>query len=124
KGLRENVLARMLLHMVEAALPVDFACHFVAPQLPLHEMNDRPILAHEDVGDRPAVQRATVGRLPARRGVEAGAVEDDGNEPVFFDALDDTRAEARLVGVLVIEAITHPGRYALTAGDRRSGSAA
>ena len=73
---REQVLAGVLLHVVEAARPVDDAGDPVARQRCLEDMGDAIALVHH-VQDGDAAEPAGVERLAAGGGVEGGAVEVD-----------------------------------------------
>jgi hypothetical protein len=74
KNGRQKMLAGVLLHVVEAAFPIDGAvgvsgCHGRA-----QAMSDALAFV-DDIDHRPARNRAGIGRLAARSGVERGVVE-------------------------------------------------
>ncbi len=107
EGLREEVLAGVLLQVIEASRPIDD---------PAHARANVGYCAREDVkhafafevkalNDGRAVERAGVKGLTAARRVESGAVEDDGGAPVagLGDA-DNLRVKFRQVRVVVVEA--------------------
>src|SRR5256885_7561678 len=96
------MLPRVLLHVIEASLPVDRAGDFAraAWYAVLQHVRDAIPLV-DDVGDDAATEHAEVIRLPPRRGVERGAVEIH-TTPVVGD-VDDTCIEARDVGIRVVQ---------------------
>ena len=89
--LGQNMLSRVLLHMVNAARPMDNG-RYLIPFHPIFQPMDNFAIrfpnGHIDNGD--AVDRACVVRLPARGGIEVGLVE---NNAVIFRRFDDAGIE-------------------------------
>lgn len=71
----ENMLAGMLLHMVEAAVPVHHALHGLSHCQRLGEGVHNLVVLFLHVQDGDAAQSAVVGRLSAAFGIEGGAVQ-------------------------------------------------
>ena len=101
---REQMLAGVLLHVIEAAAPIDGALHRLAIERPDEVVRDAlPFVGdvqHRDAGDGPGV----AGLAPGS-GIKRGAVEVDG-APVR-GAFQDARGELAQVGIGVIEAFGH-----------------
>ena len=97
----DDVLAGVLLHQVEASVPVDLPVHS-SVQRSRHRVDDRavPLLHVEDL--RPA-ERAEITGLSAALGVEGRPVEHD--RPVFPGrlAVEDGRGKFTQIGLVVIE---------------------
>src|SRR5258708_7676129 len=87
----EQVLAVVLLHVVEAAAPVDLRVDLAGLQGFLEEVQDGAVallrVEHAD-----AAERAAIAGLPAALRVEGGAVEDRGRAAVQLSDLQPTRA--------------------------------
>src|ERR1051326_5766354 len=76
EGLRQNVLTRMLLHVIAPPLRIDDAVHGRNVEAFRHHMNDSTggsVLG--DVNHRNAVQCAEIVWLPPARGVKSSPVE-------------------------------------------------
>ena len=73
---RQHVLARVLLHVVETASPVDRAAHRgpFRREAPPH-MSDAAVFLIDDVDHPDLAQRSDVEGLPARRRIEGRAIE-------------------------------------------------
>src|SRR5215510_4178592 len=74
---REKMLSRMLLHMVEAPLPVDRALDGSGVQGRGKPVRD-PIVLIDDFDDSRSCDCPGVERLPAGCGIERAAIEVDG----------------------------------------------
>jgi hypothetical protein len=76
--LREDVLPRVLLHVVEAARPVNAPAHLRAlcRRFALEDVEHVAVLFFDALDDARRAERAGVSRLPAARRVEGRAVED------------------------------------------------
>ena len=103
---REHVLPGVLLHVIEAAEPVDgaLALHRPGIERPGEVVRDAVLfigdIQHGHTGDGPGIEG-----LPPGGGIEGGAVEVDG-APVG-GAFHDARGELAQVGIGVIEAVGH-----------------
>ena len=76
EGGREHVLPGVLLHVVEAAAPVDdTANRRLGGDWFAGHVRNAPIVLIHDVDDRGAADRANIEWLPARRRVEEGSIE-------------------------------------------------
>ena len=100
EGRRQHVLAGVLLHVIEAAGPVDRAADPRGVRRAIDDMQDPPIVGVDDVQDLRARQRADVERLAARGRIERRPIEDDGDLPLVDRLLDDVRVELAQVGVV------------------------
>ena len=90
------MLARVLLHVVEAALPVETQIRGARRDRRREHVADRAILLlHVEDGD--AVQRAAVGGLAAALGVEDRVLEDGEGLPGLHSGFDDGRRERRAI---------------------------
>jgi hypothetical protein len=109
EGGRQHVLAGVLLHVIEAARPVDVPLHRARLQRAIHTWRIRPSSASTTSVTRAPPRRAGVERLPAGRRVERRPVEDDGR-PAAVRLAPRTRGVELdgAVGVGVVEAIGHP----------------
>src|SRR5205085_3871651 len=91
--LREYVLARVLLHVVEPAVPVNAPAHGRARprRAALDEVQHAAVLRLDALDDASIAERARVRGLPAARRVEGRAVERDDGAPAGgpFDRGDD-----------------------------------
>src|SRR5882724_5185770 len=78
KGRRQCVLTGMLLHVIEAAFPVDAASNArVFLELAIDEMRDGAVFSIDDVEHGRVTQGSSVERLAARGGIERGTIERD-----------------------------------------------
>jgi hypothetical protein len=78
EGSGQNVLTGVLLHVIEAARPINHPCDHIRTlwQSLLKHVHDSAILlSHHDVDHRNPTQHPSIGRLTARVGIEGGAVE-------------------------------------------------
>src|SRR5262249_32073972 len=126
EGGRQDVLAGVLLHVVEASRPVDGAVHdrtgfgvrgsgFGGPVLGagfgfwcrFYDMCDCAVILVPDLDDAEGTERAGVERLSARGGIERRAVErDDGAAAARLDALD-AGVKFPKIRVGVVQAVGH-----------------
>jgi hypothetical protein len=75
-GRGKQVLAGVLLHVVEPARPIHRAMHAIANvrRAVIHDVHDRAAIFVDDVDDAQGPDGADVERLTARSGIEGGAV--------------------------------------------------
>src|SRR4051812_27980920 len=104
------MLAVVLLHVVEATLPVDPSFHVGSGgERAIEEVEDFSArLLHVD--DLDPAQRSSIGRLAATLGVEGTAIEERRRLAVSLGARDDARGEVRQIRVGEIEALCHGAR--------------
>ena len=100
----QQVLTAMLLHVIEAAIPIDGALDRLGRQGRGQEVGDAIVLVHH-IDHRDSADGAGIEGLPARTGVEGGAVEVDGLG--VRGAVDHARGEIAQVGIGVVEAFGH-----------------
>src|SRR3954451_8543317 len=101
------MLAVVLLHVVEATLPVDPSFHVGSGgERAIEEVEDFSArLLHVD--DLDPAQRSSIGRLAATLGVEGAAIEERRRLAVSLRAGDDARGEVRQIGIAQVEALGH-----------------
>src|ERR1019366_2681678 len=131
---RQYVLPGMLLHVIEAARPVDHAVNALAdlqglrvgptkagPYAVVDDMEDLSLLVVDDVNHAYAAERADVERLPAGGGIEARAIEHDDRAAVAALDASDYGIKLTAVWIGVIEAVGHglPGLTSRLAEARR-----
>ena len=108
----EQVLAVVLLAVVEAPLGVDAAVDAIGEEGRAQQVDD--VVAHlEDRDHGDAVEGSRVPGLAAALGVERGPVEDHGRLALVLAALDDGGVELEQVGIVAVEALGQgscPGR--------------
>jgi hypothetical protein len=100
KNPREEMLPRVLLHMIEPPLPIDAPFDFHSRmKLPLHKMAHALFtLGYSDDGI--SAQRPAVVRLPARIRIEVRLVQIDGKKTIAHGlSLRDARRKADPVRV-------------------------
>jgi hypothetical protein len=110
ESLRENVLPGVLLHVVEAARPIDAAAHLgpFGRGVALYDVEHALRLSVDALDDAGAAERAGVRRLPAAGRVEGRAVERDGRAAVVRARQgQDARVELGQVRVVVVEPFGH-----------------
>jgi hypothetical protein len=108
KTLGENVLARVLLHVVKPPRPVDTSSDSIGVDAFLEEVDD-PAAVFENMDHGCSSEEAAVRRLAARLRVKAGLVEDDSRFSLKKKLIHDRRFKVSLVGILKIE----PSRISL-----------
>ncbi len=107
-GSGEEVLARVLLHVVKPPVPVHLAGHVLCLQWGFQNVDDGPIPLpdfHAEDGD--SVQGPPVRWLAAGSGVEGGPVQHDRRAALPLQPLHDTGGKRRQVSVGVIEPLYH-----------------
>ena len=108
-GVGQHVLARVLLHMVKAARPINFAMHRLPHrQGRVHAVRHVAVFHKYIQYVRPA-QRARVIRLAAGGGIKGGLVEMDEIAAAIRHAIHHPRVKRRQIGVIVIQALCHMG---------------
>src|SRR5499426_2460631 len=98
EGLREDVLARVLLNHFAAAAPVDLTGHLFADgegNVRAKAMQYPPVVAHLNVDYEGRVDRAGVAGLPASGRVEGRLIERDDPTGALQPGVGDARGEAR-----------------------------
>ena len=96
------MLASVLLHMIKAAIPVDFAQRFRTQERFAEQMR-YAILFVYDFRDRDSAQLAEIERLPTRGGIEGRAIEID---PLAVSApVDDIRPKFGQITVVKIKSL-------------------
>ncbi len=106
QDLGEQVLGRVLLHVVVAAREIELQAYLALPGVPLQHVDDVVILAGQSQ-QRQAVDRALVGRLAAALRAEDRAVQADAKASVPLLSVRDPRRELPAVGVPVIDLFGH-----------------
>jgi hypothetical protein len=114
EGLREDVLPRVLLQMIETARPINPSLDLRA-HLRRRAFDDVPHDARlffvNAFDDARRAERACVARLAAASRVKRGAVERDGEASrPFVRDVEDARVELREMRVVIIEAFGHAHR--------------
>jgi len=95
------MLPRVLLHVVEAACPVEPPVNFVGHQFTRQKMQ-RPAIGGTYFQDRHAVQLTEIAWLPAARGVEGGAVQHHRRLTIHFQPPHDASVKLLQIWVVVI----------------------
>jgi hypothetical protein len=93
---RENVLARMLLQMIQASQPIDFAVDRVAHlrHRSLNNMQDTIVLRVDAINYASISKRARVCGLPTARRIECGTIQRDCDLTIVeLTQTDDARVE-------------------------------
>ncbi len=119
---RQHVLAGVLLHVLEAARPIDPPAHRTARNLPFDHVHDAAVVFVDDVDDAGAAERAGIERLAAGRGIEGRAVEHDGvtcGDAGHRLGRHDRGVELGGVRVGVVDALGHGVICALQSADRQ-----
>ena len=101
EGLRQQVLAVVLLGVVVPALRIDPAVDALRGERTLEDVQHLAVLL-DDRQHPHAVEAARVPRLAAALGVEGGPVEDHGGVAVVLDARDDAGVELEQRGVVEV----------------------
>ncbi len=100
----EEVLRRVLLHMIGAAGGIHHATHLTQRERRGKDVHD-PLVIVDHVDHRHAAEHPGVVRLPARGGVEGGLIEDDAREVAVV--IDDGGRKVEERGGGVVEAEGH-----------------
>src|SRR5215510_1046815 len=110
EGLRENVLARVLLRHFAAAAPVDLTGHLFAygeRNVRVQAMQYPPVVGHLDVDHAGRVDRAGVAGLPASGRVEGRLIERNDPMGALWPGVGDARGEARQPRILPVKFYGH-----------------
>src|SRR5260370_41093168 len=99
------MLTRVLMHVIEAPLPVDDAGDFGLSQRGAQNGRNPAIVVIHHLAHRHTAERAGVERLPARSGIERCPVQVDA--PVVRARIDDASPEFSQITVAVGKAIRH-----------------
>ena len=106
-GVGQHVLAAVLLHVVEAARPVDLAVNFAShAQGRVHAVEHVAVL-HEHIKDVRPAQRARIVGLAAGGGIKGRAVEADEICVLVGGAIRHPRVEGSQVGIVIVKALCH-----------------
>ena len=103
----EHVLSRVLLHVIEAARPVDCAVNRARSDGLVGEMRDFAILGVEHFHDCGSAQVACVKWLSARSGVKRGAIQAHAPTRSLRFASEDLRVEFVQKRIVVIQPFNH-----------------
>ena len=107
---RQQMLSRMLLHVIEAPVPIDVPAHArVRLELAIDQMADSAVFLVEHIENHCLADRAGVEGLAAGRRVEGCAIEDDLPAVVLPADLTDDGVEFDQVGIGVVEAFRRHG---------------
>ena len=105
-GLGEDVLAGVLLHVVEAAGPVQAPVDFTGGQFGGQQV-ERAFVGRLDVQDGDVVEVAEVAGLAAALRVEGGAVEDHGGLAIYLQALHNASTKLAQIRIIVVQKVGH-----------------
>ena len=104
---RQDVLAGVLLHVIEPACSVDGALHVRAGRdYAIENVQDLVALIH-NVDDASLAERACVERLTARGRIEGGTIQDRRRLAIQIAHVHNACVELQHAGVGVIEALGH-----------------
>ena len=102
------MLARVLLHVIEPAGPVDLPTHLVPRRKGrLDNVRNAAVGEIDDPGNANAVQHAGVEWLTAGRRIERRAIEDNSRAAVDVEDVSDAGGESGQVRVGVVKALCH-----------------
>lgn len=105
QGLGEDMLASVLLHMVESLLPIDLP-DYGPIDFPFTDMDNLSVLA-QDINYAGAIQSANISRLPPSGRVEACSIQYDAYAMFRFRLARDLSIEPPLVGICVVQFLSH-----------------
>jgi hypothetical protein len=109
KRRRQDVLAGVLLHVIETAGAIDFALDNLSHRN--HVINEVQhgtiVIAIGHVEDGTATEVAEIVRLSSRRGIEGCAIKHHENAPIARASFDDRRRKAQQRAVVVVETFGH-----------------
>ena len=106
-GVGQHVFAAVLLHVVEAARPVDLAVDFASHvQGRVRAVEDIAVL-HEHIQYVRPAQRARVVGLAAGSGIKGRAVEADEICIFVGGAIRHPRVEGGQIGIVIVKALCH-----------------
>jgi hypothetical protein len=115
EGLGEDVLARVLLHVIEAQGRVDPAAHRSLPDRRAQDVED-PAVELDDLEDLDAVEGPAVPGLAARFRIEGRPIEHDGGLAPVLHPGHHGRLELEKIRVVVIEPACFRHRCLLRTG--------
>ena len=119
KRLGENVLPRVMLHMVKAARPIDHPMDCACRQGRAEDMDDGAVFGLDiDIDHRRLVEHPAVVGLSAGAGIEVGLLQNDGGATLVDQRPGNLRRKAGRVAVVVIFLLAH------NVGCRQAGAAA
>jgi len=104
---RQEMLAVVLLHVIEAPVPVDFAVYlFGVPACGVHQVEHLaiPLLGIDHGGP---IEGAAVSRLTASLGIKRASVQDDGELAIALHRSDDSRVKAPQVRIGEVKSLGH-----------------
>ena len=107
------MLPRVLLHVIEAACPIDLAVHGIASfefyvlSSQFRHVSDRSVLLVDDLDDSERAEAAGVERLAAGGWIEGGAIQRHQQAIVAAIEARDRRVKRPEIRVGVIEAVGH-----------------
>ena len=106
-GVGQHVFAAVLLHVVEAARPVDLAVNFASHvQGRVRAVEDIAVL-HKHIKDVRPAQRARVVGLAAGSGIKGRAVKADEICICVGGAVRHPRVEGSPIGIVIVKALCH-----------------
>src|SRR4030095_5991830 len=103
--LREDMLAAMLLHVVESPRSIDNSGDILARferASWLDQVVDDVSFIFEHIGNRSAAQRTGIVRLTAARRIEGGLVKNNAVAPLRWPNLYNGRREVEQAGILEV----------------------
>ena len=101
---RQQMLASVLLHVIEAPAPVDHARHFLFNHGSAGHMRDAAVLI-DHLDDLDAAKRAGIERLAARGRIKGRPVKID--SLLLRARVHDASPEFRQIAVLIVQPIRH-----------------
>ena len=102
------MLSRVLLHVLEAAIPVDPPVRRARQHLAFDDVQHHSVITIDDVHHARVTEGAGIEGLTTRRRIEGRAVENGGCATLrVADHVEDRGVEFLQVGVGVVEAIGH-----------------
>jgi len=101
---REQVLPGVLLHMIEAPVPIENAIDRPIRHRSRHPMRDTFALV-DHLNNRDAPDRPGIERLPAGGGIKGRAIEVSGGAPA--GCLEDAGSKVAEVAIVVVEPFGH-----------------
>ena len=106
-GVGQHVLAAVLLHVVEAARPVDLAVNVAARRQGRVHAVEHVAVPHEHIKDVRPAQRTRVVGLAAGGGIKGRAVEADEICIPVGGAIRHPRVKGSQVGIVIVKALSH-----------------
>jgi hypothetical protein len=106
------MLAGVLLHVIEAASPVDFSRYFTGSDRSIQHMDDAAILI-DNVDYRGPSENSGIEGLAARGWIKRRAIEIDA--PPIAGRINDDRAKFPEIRIVVIKPFGHRAYFTLRA---------